>query len=486
LLLLLGGAAAARTPAASTLRGTTAQNAPLSFTVAANGRTVTIGGRTIAECQLAYDFGDPVVSSGPTAVPVSTLTARLRANGTFAGHLHTSRSTPEELSRVTVDVTGTLNRRTRRGAGTLRVRTFSQDPVGGNTTTCDSGTVSWGVPSAAFGRWRAAGRAPFEPIATALLADGRVLTIGVAGRRSLLNPAAIYDPRRDRWIAVAGMPGGGRSGETATTLQSGRVLVVGGEHDVAAPLATTEVYDPRANRWIAGGRLGLARESHTATLLRSGQVLVAGGSVPRVGGTARAELYDATSNRWSAAPDMPAPTLYATASRLEDGRVLIAGTGTDARSSAIFDPATGTWRNGPAMTRSQSGAAAALIDHGRVLVFGGRVDFDAGAYSLTGAEIYDPATDTWTATPAPSPLEHAGRSDIAILSDGRVLALGEDRAASTPGAETYDPATGRWTRTDPMVAPRSAAHVIALRDGRALAIGGAGYNPFATAELYTP
>ncbi|MGP0070757.1 MAG: kelch repeat-containing protein [Bryobacteraceae bacterium] len=76
----------------------------------------------------------------------------------------------------------------------------------------------------------------------------------------------------------------GRNNFAATLLNSGTVLIAGGD---AGP--TAELYDPTAGTFASSASLNTARENHTATLLPDGTVLIAGGYNGTV--LASAELF---------------------------------------------------------------------------------------------------------------------------------------------------------------------------------------------------
>jgi hypothetical protein len=68
------------------------------------------------------------------------------------------------------------------------------------------------------------------------------------------------------------------------------VLVVGGA-GASGVLSSAEVYDPAIGVWSGTGSLNQARRSHTATLLNDGKVLVVGGENGTSPCLASAELY---------------------------------------------------------------------------------------------------------------------------------------------------------------------------------------------------
>ena len=65
---------------------------------------------------------------------------------------------------------------------------------------------------------------------------------------------------------------------TATLLNTGKVLVVGGTSDNSTALSTAELYDPDPALFTSTGSMKDKRGDHTATLLPSGKVLIVGGT----------------------------------------------------------------------------------------------------------------------------------------------------------------------------------------------------------------
>src|SRR5438309_238435 len=107
--------------------------------------------------------------------------------------------------------------------------------------------------------------------------------------------------------APAGSLTAKRDGATATTLQDGRVLIVGG-YDGANTVAFAELYDPGSATFTTAGSLIIGRTAHVATLLTDGRVLIAGGiRIANGMFSARlssAEIFDPATGNFTSAASM--------------------------------------------------------------------------------------------------------------------------------------------------------------------------------------
>jgi hypothetical protein len=274
-----------------------------------------------------------------------------------------------------------------------------------------------------------------------------------------------------------------RYGHSATQLPNGKVLIAAGfPYD-----QTAELYDPATGSYTATGSMSIAGGvDHTATLLPSGKVLVAGGA-GSYGGTAGAELYDPATGTFSATGTMSMVRWGHTATRLPNGKVLIAGGGvwlgsswTASSSAEVYDPATGTFSPTGNLTVGRYRHSAALLPNGKVLLVGGTRQ--VGAYygapwaCLASAELYDPVTGQFTATGGMSVARNG--ATVTVLGNGKVLVAGGnpyDGANGVPiaSAELYDPATGAFAVTGTLLSGREGHTATVLPTGKVLVAGGA-------------
>ncbi len=292
------------------------------------------------------------------------------------------------------------------------------------------------------------------------------------------------------WAGTVATTEDGPLGETVTKLADGRILMTEGCGTAAA------LYDPATGTSSPTGSLTATRAGGKATLLADGRVLFTGGyNCARAGEDgiwASAEIYDPSTGTFSATGSMKTGREFHTATLLADGRVLIAGGYTappppvaggitlasvrTAESAAsvlataeIYDPASGTFSKTGSMSTFRDNHTATLLRDGRVLVIGGGGE---GYASSRSADVYDPSTGTFSKTGSLK----TGRwlHTATLLDDGRVLIVGgrSPKDSVYDSAEIYDPQSGKFSTAGKMGDGRQQHTATLLADGRVLIAGG--------------
>jgi N-acetylneuraminic acid mutarotase len=291
-----------------------------------------------------------------------------------------------------------------------------------------------------------------------------------------------------------------RAGHTATLLNDGRVLVVGGKESASAYLSSAEIYDPLTNRWTSVTPLARARAGHTATVMRDGRVLVAGGQDNDTSYLAAAELYDPETDRWSPVEPMGSTRAFHTATLLPNGRILVAGGRNEALFHAtveVYDPGTQRWAHVGRLEGVRMGHTASLIGGGQLLITGG--DSGAGLHENT-AELL--ALGSYGASSVePMAYRRGGHTATGLTRDGQVLVVGGYFAEARGGAiipvlpqvaERFDPATRRWSPAGSLKQGRTAHAAVELSDGRVMVVGGQSLDEYmsvvtlSSAEIFDP
>jgi hypothetical protein len=306
--------------------------------------------------------------------------------------------------------------------------------------------------------------------------------IGYTLKAAVGAASAVSNPFTVNGFCATGGPGlsVARDNLTATLLQNGKVLLVGGQQGAStAAFATADLYDPATGTFSSTGGLNTPRYLHTATLLNDGTVLIVGGQINGVF-VPTAEIYNpAGSGTFANTANNPINTrVLHTATLLADGTVLITGgfNGSVIQQTAeIYDPVAHTFTSVGPMNNSRMNHTATLLTNGKVLIAGGDVNGDI----VVSAEIYDPVTRQFTYT---GNMNAARQNHTAtLLANGTVLiAGGLSNPSGTTGigtAEIFNPflSGGTFSFTaGGLNAARGAHTATLLPDGTVLVAGG--YN----------
>jgi hypothetical protein len=227
--------------------------------------------------------------------------------------------------------------------------------------------------------------------ASAVLADGRLVIVGGEynnGNFALTNQAAIYDPKTDKWTSVGHPQGWGYIGDSPSVVLPDGRFVVGRKLD-----KRLAALDPKTLKWTALNPAGKSdfNAEEGWTLLPDGSFLTAD-----VKNAPHSEMYVPAMSKWVSAGstivDLHSPYqggcipygggCYNPPGEIgpgvlrPDGTVLATGSGSNGGSgpghTAVYDTATGKWTVGPDFPNGDNAgdSFAALLTNGRVLVLG--------------------------------------------------------------------------------------------------------------------
>jgi len=235
------------------------------------------------------------------------------------------------------------------------------------------------------------------------------------------------------------------------------VMNVGGVQVDLQP-RTAEIYDLRKQIWRLTPPSSEPHVSGVAVQV-GGFVLVCGGNDGYLRHVQACERYDLNSHfngapAWTDAGPLPrrgTPLMVA----FEDMVVL-----------AVWDDESRLWNNGwqpaVALARPQPEARLQLLPSGRALLAGGRRE----GIPIPDAQIFerDPTATgggRWRSVAAM--IEARQGQGMALLPNGRVLAVGGCTPGPSGTTELFDPATATWTQGPRLAKPRCQPEVVPLR-----------------------
>jgi hypothetical protein len=269
------------------------------------------------------------------------------------------------------------------------------------------------------------------------LPDGRVL---IAGGTAEYGPyrgagfAKLYNPATNTFALGAAMADG-RWYPSNTILGDGRTIVISGLNSVGRLEETYEIFNPRTLRWSA------PYTSPSLPLYPWGH-LVAGGSragmVVYAGPQQTSLLLNPATRAWSYGPNTnyKAERTFGTSVMLpltpQDGyasKILIAGGHTPGATKTAerinLSDAEPTWVNVSPMAKARVELNSTLLPNGQVLVTGGSAIDDDPSTAVRAAEMFDPATNTWS-TKASAAVARLYHSVALLLPTGEVWTAGSN------------------------------------------------------------
>ena len=257
-----------------------------------------------------------------------------------------------------------------------------------------------------------------------LLPDGRLLVTGGTITGTKGDPRAVlFNPSAGTWSATGSMAQG-RYYPTTTVLPSGEVLAVSGSDETGAVVTIPEIGDGNTWRRLTTASLSIPGPYYPAMFVApNGKVFLAGfpptSRYLDVTGTGEWTVVD---DRIVADRKMGSAVMYA------PGKILYAGGGDPPTNSAeVIDlnEASPAWRSVPGMQFARRQMNATLLADGKVLVTNGTSGpgFNDVTSPAFDAELWNPATETWT-TMARESVLRVYHSAALLLPDGRVLSSG--------------------------------------------------------------
>jgi N-acetylneuraminic acid mutarotase len=283
----------------------------------------------------------------------------------------------------------------------------------------------------------------------------------------------------------AGAPSPIERAEAVGAAVGGKLYVMGGINargsNFSYPItARCDAYDLATNTWT---RLADMPEpfTHSVGTVDGTTIWFVGGFVGHTPGpgTEHVWKYDTLANTWSRGPDLPNARGGGASAIV--GRTLHYFGGANRTRTGdmpthwelnLDDPAS-TWVQRADMPLPRNHMAAATVG-GKIYAVGGQRGEGAAAIDLAEVDVYDPATDTWTAAPPlPGARSHTNCSTFEL--NGKLVVIGGESGPEQYHSEifAFDPATNAWSLMANLPEPRSTAVAGIINNQLVLSTGNA-------------
>jgi hypothetical protein len=232
------------------------------------------------------------------------------------------------------------------------------------------------------------------------LNNGKILIAGGRDDFNALTECELYDPMTDTW-QKAGQMETPRYRYEMQPLPGGKILVCGGLIDLgSAATATAEIYDPETDVWTSASNMNYVRQNHASVVLPDSTIMVLGG-IGDGGILNTCEIYDPVKNDWRELPTMPvgcygiAPYYCQVLNKLFACSGVVGGFGGNyTKNVQVYDFATQTWTAGSPLTEGHVDCEkqSVVTEDGSYILFGGRAQPNVTTGRI---EAFDLPTQTW-------------------------------------------------------------------------------------------
>jgi Domain of unknown function (DUF1929) len=257
--------------------------------------------------------------------------------------------------------------------------------------------------------------------------------------------SSVFDPATNTFTNVQNMAHG-RWYPTVTTLGDGRVMTFSGLDENGNTNTSVEIYS------VSSGWSSPFSASWTPPLFPRMHVLPSG-KVFYSGATTTSRIFDPSAHTWTnvATTNYSSTRTYGTSVLLPltpannyDPHVIIMGGGNPATATTeLIDlgSATPTWSWGPNMSEPRIEMSATILPDGKILATGGSLNDEDTTTASLNADLYDPATNTFSSAGANS-YARLYHSVSLLLPDGTVWLAGSNpqRGTYEQNMEIYQPA----------------------------------------------
>jgi hypothetical protein len=285
--------------------------------------------------------------------------------------------------------------------------------------------------------------------------DGRLLVTG--GHYTLGNGVPdtnMFDYRTNAWIRLPDMDAG-RWYPTSTTLSNGDVLTVEGTYETGCPGACSIIPNDTPEVFQTNGTWRFLNTAQQSVLNYPFIFQASNGSAFSAGPQQQARFLNTSgTGGWSSPSNLISDfgeRDYGSAVMYDVDKILIVGGGHEPSGSAVGRPTataeiidlqdtSPSWSAAASMQYRRRQHNATILADGKVLVTGGTsyAGFNNPCGTVLPAEMWDPATNTWT-TMASMSVARIYHSTAVLLPDGRVLSSGSTGQDGCP--DPMDPET---------------------------------------------